>query len=114
MLAGIMAFIWPDLLCGGDAIIEKIKEPATLTELMVITLLLGKYFFTTTCFAAGTPGGTLFPMVVMGTLVGTLFALVATHVLAYLWHMHQTLLPWVLQAFLPGSTSAVTGVVLHI
>ncbi len=28
---------------------------------------------------AGTPGGTPFPMVVMGTLVGTLLALVATH-----------------------------------
>lgn len=80
ILAGIVAFTWPDLLCGGDVIIEKIKEPQTLTELLVIALLLGKYTFTTACFAAGTPGGTLFPLVVMGTLVGTLFALLATHI----------------------------------
>ena len=80
ILAGIVAFAWPDLLCGGDVIIEKIKEPQTLTELLVIALLLGKYTFTTACFAAGTPGGTLFPLVVMGTLVGTLFALLATHI----------------------------------
>ncbi|EPD78028.1 MULTISPECIES: ClC family H(+)/Cl(-) exchange transporter [Atopobiaceae] len=80
MIAGIVAFTAPDLLCGGDAIIEKIKEPATLTELGVLALLVGKYAFTSICFSAGTPGGTLFPLVVMGTLVGTLIGLCASHI----------------------------------
>lgn len=113
MLAGIMAFTWPDLLCGGDAIIEKIKEPATLTELMVIGLLLGKYLFTTTCFAAGTPGGTLFPMVVMGTLVGTLFSLVATHIFGIPMAYAPNFIAMGVAGIFAGAIRApVTGVVL--
>ncbi|MBF4804476.1 ClC family H(+)/Cl(-) exchange transporter [Lancefieldella rimae] len=79
IIAGFVALSAPDLLCGGDALIEKIKEPATLTELSVLALLVGKYAFTTVCFSAGTPGGTLFPLVVMGTLLGTFMGLCVSH-----------------------------------
>ncbi len=34
ILAGII-LTWPDL-CGGDATSRKIKEPATLTELLLV------------------------------------------------------------------------------
>ncbi len=66
MLAGNYGFIWPDLLCGGDAIVEKIKEPATLTELMVIALT-GQIL--TNMFAAETPG--VAPMASRERSVGT-------------------------------------------
>lgn len=69
-LSGVMAFVAPDLLCGGDAIIEKLVEPEGLALTSVLLFLLGKYFFTTVCFSAGVPGGTLLPMVVMGGLFG--------------------------------------------
>jgi H+/Cl- antiporter ClcA len=32
-------------------------------------LLVGKYVFTALCFGSGAPGGTLFPLVVMGALI---------------------------------------------
>lgn len=72
-VAGIAAFAAPDLMCGGDAIIEKIMHPETLGFATVLALLLGKYLMTTICFGSGAPGGTLFPLVVLGSLVGLLF-----------------------------------------
>lgn len=73
-LAGIVAFAWPELLCGGDAIIELLESPQGLGVATILALLLGKYLFTTVCFGSGAPGGTLLPLVVMGALMGGLFA----------------------------------------
>ncbi len=73
-LAGVMAFAWPELLCGGDAIIELLESPEGLGAAAIAALLLGKYLYTTVCFGSGAPGGTLLPLVVMGALVGGLFA----------------------------------------
>lgn len=75
--AGIVAFVWPDLMCGGDAIMERIMDPSSLTLVRACGLLLGKYVFTAVCFGAGVPGGTLFPLVVMGSLSGLILALCA-------------------------------------
>lgn len=73
-LAGLVAFVAPVYLCGGDAIVELLHEPETLALRMTLTLLLGKLLFTALCFGSGAPGGTLFPLVVMGSLAGLLFA----------------------------------------
>ena len=72
LLAGIVAFTAPILMDGGDAILELLREPAGLTVATFALLLAGKYVFTCVCFGAGTPGGTLFPLVVMGALAGGL------------------------------------------
>ena len=83
MLAGVVAFVWPDLMCGGDAIFERIVEPRGIALSSVIALLLGKYLFTTISFGSGAPGGTLFPLVVMGALIGSGFALIANLILGF-------------------------------
>lgn len=83
MLAGVVAFVWPDLMCGGDAIFERIVEPEGLALASVVALLLGKYLFTTISFGSGAPGGTLFPLVVMGALIGSGFALFANSALGF-------------------------------
>lgn len=77
-LAGLAAFVWPDLMCGGDAIVERVLSPQGLATGTIVALLVGKYLFTTICFGSGAPGGTLFPLVVMGALVGGLFSALAT------------------------------------
>lgn len=74
-LAGLAAFLWPDLMCGGDAIVEHLLSPSGMTATALLVLLAGKYAFTTACFGSGAPGGTLFPLVVMGGLVGGAFSL---------------------------------------
>ena len=78
VLAGVCAFAFPDLMCGGDAIVEKLMAPRTLTLATMLALLAGKYLMTTLAFGSNAPGGTLFPMVVMGGLIGAIFGLGAS------------------------------------
>lgn len=69
-LAGVAAFAWPELMCGGDAIFERLLSPEGVGTGALLALLAGKYLFTAASFGSGAPGGTLFPLVVMGALVG--------------------------------------------
>ncbi|MCH4084180.1 MAG: ClC family H(+)/Cl(-) exchange transporter [Olsenella sp.] len=73
LVSGIVIFVAPDLVCGGDAIVERLAHQSELAIGTVALLLLGKYLFTTLCFGSGAPGGTLFPLCVMGALFGCLF-----------------------------------------
>ena len=82
-LAGCMAFAWPELMCGGDAIFELISSPTALRLLPMVALLVGKYLFTGISFGSGAPGGTLFPLVIMGALVGTCFSLAANELIGF-------------------------------
>lgn len=77
LCAGVAAFTFPQLLCGGDAILAYLESGRGLTFAMVGALLVGKYLFTGICFGTGAPGGTLLPLVIMGSLVGTLCGLAA-------------------------------------
>ena len=79
-ITAIIAFVAPVLLCGGDAIVKELARPSSLSTLTLLALLLGKYLFTTVCFASGAPGGTLFPLCVMGMLTGALYGSVLSNV----------------------------------
>ncbi|MBQ9058488.1 MAG: chloride channel protein [Atopobiaceae bacterium] len=61
------------LSCGGDAIVELLEHSHTFSLLMMAVLLIGKLLFTAVCFGSGAPGGTLFPQVIMGALLGGAF-----------------------------------------
>lgn len=77
-LAGVVAYFWPDLLCGGDAIIERLVNIDAGSIGFLTLLLLGKYLFTNICFGSGAPGGTLLPLVVLGALFGAIYGIVAS------------------------------------
>ncbi len=76
-LAGVVAFTAPELMCGGDTILEMLQAPQGLAIATLALVLLGKYAFTGVCFGSGTPGGTLFPLVIMGALCGAIFGKLA-------------------------------------
>lgn len=78
VLAGIVAFVAPRLMCGGDAIVELFESKALIQWKTALMLLVLKYAFTTLCFGSGAPGGTLFPLVVMGMLIGDIYGVIAT------------------------------------
>ena len=80
-LAFPIAFLAPQLMCGGDAILEQIAAPGNLALVTIVLLLVGKYLYTTVSFASGAPGGTLFPLCVMGVLCGLLFGTFANQYL---------------------------------
>lgn len=77
-ISGVAAFCFPSLMCGGESILELIVSHHNLPFMFICLLLLSKYAFTTASFASGAPGGTLFPLVVMGMLVGQAFGVAAT------------------------------------
>lgn len=79
-LAGVAAFAFPDLMCGGDAIVERVLDVPAQTLGMLAMLLVGKYVFTAICFGSGAPGGTLLPLVVMGSLVGAIYGICAMRI----------------------------------
>lgn len=72
-LAGLCAFAAPSLMDGGDAILEILVRVSNHPTLLLLLLLLGKYLFTNISASSGAPGGTLYPLVVMGALAGALF-----------------------------------------
>lgn len=72
VIAGGVALSAPILMDGGDAILKLLEQPTGITVALLATLLISKFLFTGVCFGAGVPGGTLFPLVVMGALAGAL------------------------------------------
>lgn len=76
-LAGVCAFCAPALLDGGDAILAMVQRPQALSMALVLALLAGKYVATNVSAGSGAPGGTLYPLVVMGALAGCAFGMVA-------------------------------------
>ena len=78
VLTGITAFVMPQLLCGGDAIIELLQRGYITPLNVLLVLLIGKYLLTAICFGSGAPGGTLLPLVVMGALMGSIYGICVT------------------------------------
>ena len=71
LLAGVLAFVAPQLLGGGHALVEGIDPTATLGA---VALLFGcKFLFSMASFGAGVPGGIFLPLLVLGSLVGAGF-----------------------------------------
>lgn len=77
-LTGVIAFAAPVLLCGGDAISELMTSNELFPVWLLACVLVGKYLFTAVCFGSGAPGGTLFPLVMMGGLAGYIYGILAT------------------------------------
>ncbi|MBC5648063.1 ClC family H(+)/Cl(-) exchange transporter [Christensenella tenuis] len=71
--AGILVFVFPSILGGGDSLVgEIIQDNYALLYLCI--LLLAKLLFSVFSFSSGVPGGILMPTLVMGAVVGGVFA----------------------------------------
>lgn len=62
----------PQVLGGGHEIIESLIRGQIILKMAVI-LLIGKFVFSMISFCSGSPGGILFPLLVLGALVGAIF-----------------------------------------
>ena len=72
----VLGYVAPKLLCGGEAILEPLENIDILSLRTLLGLLVAKYAFTALCFGSGAPGGTLFPLVVLGGIAGCAFGVV--------------------------------------
>lgn len=72
-LAFGLAFVLPEVLGGGSALVDMlIRKEFALPFLLL--LLAVKFAFTMICFGSGVPGGIFLPMLVLGALSGAVFA----------------------------------------
>lgn len=68
-LAGVFAFTFPYVLGDGHHLIGWMIEEQPIIGLLLVVLVI-KYVFSMICFGSGAPGGTLVPMLVLGSLIG--------------------------------------------
>lgn len=73
MFAILFGILLPQVLGGGDDLINNLFSSG-VTIKMAIILLASKYIFSLISFAPNTPGGILFPILTLGSLVGIIFA----------------------------------------
>ena len=76
VISAILAFVAPQLLCGGDALIASLGESWTWSPTTLIVLLVAKVAVTGLAYSSDAPGGTLMPLVAIGSTWGALFGLI--------------------------------------
>jgi H+/Cl- antiporter ClcA len=72
IISGIVSLVLPQILCGGHSMVELLLEEHPSIGFMCI-LLIAKFVFGVICFACGAPGGTLYPLCILGTYAGAIF-----------------------------------------
>lgn len=79
IFSGIVGLVLPQVLCGGHSMVEYLmNEHPSIT--IMFSLLVAKFFFGAICFASGAPGGTLYPLCVLGTYLGAALGSVAINI----------------------------------
>ncbi|WP_293721026.1 ClC family H(+)/Cl(-) exchange transporter [uncultured Cetobacterium sp.] len=74
-LSFIICFIMPDITGGGHHLVEELPH-LNQTIIFLIFVLLAKLFFTTISYATGFQGGIFLPMLVLGAILGKIYALI--------------------------------------
>ena len=73
LCAGILGFILPDVLGGGNILVDQLAIHFYPLPFLLL-LLGGKYIFTLISYGCGTPGGFFLPLLVIGALIGAIEA----------------------------------------
>lgn len=77
VISGIVGLLLPQVLCGGHSMVDFLLKDHPSIFVMLL-LLIAKFFFGAFSFSSGAPGGTLYPLTVLGTYIGAVFAVEAT------------------------------------
>lgn len=76
LVSGVVGLTLPQVLCGGHSMATMLmRERPELSVLLC--LLLAKFLFAAFSFASGAPGGTLYPLCVLGAYIGAVFGNIA-------------------------------------
>ncbi len=71
--AGFLGFYLPEVLGGGNELINHLASTPVSLKMLVV-LLLVKFLFTLFSYGSGVPGGFFLPMLVLGALTGAISA----------------------------------------
>ena len=69
--AGILGFFLPDILGGGNELVNKLAV-APMSLSLLFLLLVAKFLFTMLSYGSGVPGGIFLPLLVVGALTGAI------------------------------------------
>ncbi|MFI3207137.1 MAG: ClC family H(+)/Cl(-) exchange transporter [Clostridia bacterium] len=70
--AGILGLTFPIVLCGGHSVVTELDISASIIFLLVVFVI--KFLFSMISFGSGAPGGIFFPLLVLGSIIGAIFA----------------------------------------
>lgn len=76
VISGVVGLYVPQVLCGGHSMAEYLIEERPAMSVMIF-LLVAKYLFGLISFSSGAPGGTLYPLSILGTYMGAIFGSLA-------------------------------------
>ncbi len=74
LAAGVMGLVMPSVLGSGGDLITELTEGRMVLTLVAVTFVV-KFLFSAVSFGSGAPGGIFFPLLVLGALIGGVFAL---------------------------------------
>lgn len=80
LISGAVGLTFPQILCGGHSMVELLLNEHPTIGYMLI-LLTAKFLFGVICFASGAPGGTLYPLCILGTYIGAVIGAVSINTL---------------------------------
>jgi H+/Cl- antiporter ClcA len=69
--AGVLGFFLPDILGGGNELVNKLAV-APMSLSLLLLLLVAKFLFTMLSYGSGVPGGIFLPLLVVGALTGAI------------------------------------------
>ena len=72
ILAGVLGIVFPVVLGGGHRIIEELTLKNGISLLIIIFII--KLLFSMVSFGSGAPGGIFFPLIILGALIGAVYA----------------------------------------
>ena len=73
IISGVVGLLLPQVLCGGHSMVDFLLKDHPSISVMLL-LVIAKFFFGAFSFSSGAPGGTLYPLTVLGTYIGAVFA----------------------------------------
>ena len=72
LVAGILGFLLPETLGGGNELVNNLAAAPMSLKLLCV-LLSAKFLFTMFSYGSGVPGGIFLPLLVIGALTGGIF-----------------------------------------
>lgn len=110
--AGVLGFILPQVLGGGNALVDSLGYGNYGIKILLI-LWLGKFLFTMISFGTGVPGGIFLPLLVIGAITGDVYG----HLLTYFFNFNpqyvQNMTIFAMAAYFTAIVKApVTGSIL--
>ncbi len=74
LTAGVLGLVMPSVLGSGSGLIVSLTKGEMVLGIVVLTLVV-KFLFSAVSFGSGAPGGIFFPLLILGALLGAVFAM---------------------------------------